>query len=153
MKKLSIVMIALIVISCNKTETQKEVTQSVITEKETRETLHKWAQSMLDNSLEPQQNILDDTWMYSGADDGTTTSKEEALAGFKPGETTLKKVILQDTVIRIYGSTAIVTGKEELVFVENQDTSRVFLRFTDVFIKKDGSVKAISTHSSPIKNE
>ena len=150
MKYIFVPLCFLNIIACAENPGSKAIVEEQITKAEVHETLLRWAQAMLDNRLEPQQQLLDDTWMYSGSDDGMTTSKEKALGNFKRGETSLKGVAFEDTIVRIYGDVAIVTGKEELLFVEKNDTNRVYLRFTDVFRKKDGKVTALSTHSSPI---
>lgn len=150
MKYFYVLLLFVNVVACTENNGSKPTIEEQITATEVHKTLQRWAQAMLDNQLEPQQKILDETWVYSGSDDGTTTNKKKALAEFKPGETSLKGIVLQDTIVRVYGNVAIVTGKEELLFVEENDTTRVHLRFTDVFMKKDGKVMALSTHSSPI---
>ena len=151
MQRLSIFFFLLGMTACERNSYTETLSKDIINKEEVHHTIARWATAMLDNKLEPQKKILDDTWIYSGSEDGKTTNKEKALAGFKPGETALKGIILQDTVVRVYGNFAIITGREELLFVEKSDTNRVQMRFTDVFIKHNGRVTAISTHSSPIK--
>ncbi len=152
MQRLCIFFFVLGMTACEMNNDTKIPAKDIITKEEVHHTIAQWATAMLDNKLEPQKKILADTWIYSGSDDGKTTNKEKALAGFSPGETELKDIILSDTIVRLYGNFAIVTGKEELIFVKDKDTSRAYLRFTDVFLKKDGKITVLSTHSSPIKH-
>ena len=121
-----------------------------IKKQEVHDVMEVWANGMLENDPVKIDQVLAPSWVYSGGGDGSTTTKAEALNGMTPGESSLKKVTLMDTTVWLYENVAIVRGWEELVIVEDQDTSKLYLRFTDVFRKENGEVRAISTHSSPI---
>ena len=150
MKQIVFLAFFIVLLSCSK-EATNQSKHSQVRNYEVHKLMQEWANGMIENDPLVIDNVLHDTWIYSGPDDGSTTDKAKALEAMTPGNTTLKQIILKDTIIRIYNNVAVVTGKEELVFAENKDTKRVFLRFTDVFLKKNGKVSAISTHSSTIK--
>ena len=144
-----IMSLSILIGSCRNGEVHQE--QSIISKEEVREVLNAWAKAMLDNDPVGIDRVLHSEWLYAGSDDGATTDKATAIEGIIPGVTTLKKIELQDTLIKVYGAMAVVTGREKLLFVEKGDSSIVHLRFTDVFLKEKGSVRALRTHSSPIE--
>ena len=92
--------------------------------------------------------------MYSGGSDGKTSGKTGS--GRRTCVTTddlLDDVILNDLKIRIYDNIAVATGSRgtrQCRYAKTVDTTKFQLRFTDVYRKSDGKIKAISTHSSPI---
>ncbi len=147
MVRILFICVGLGLVSCTNSN---QTTPETITEAEVHHTLEVWVDGLLENNPQKIDRVLDDSWVYSGAGDGTTVNKSQALSEMSPGETTLKKVTLMDTVVWLYNDVAIIRGWEELVFVEDADTSKMYLRFTDVYEKKDGVVRAIATHSSPI---
>ncbi|MEL7268064.1 MAG: nuclear transport factor 2 family protein [Bacteroidota bacterium] len=143
----------LLFIACSNPEPRKEESPiETIRAAEVHAVSKKWADAMLQNNSKGITEVLDDTWVYSGGGDGSTANKASVLANMKPGQTGLKGITLMDTITRLYGNFAVLTGHEELVLVDldSRDTSRIYLRFTDVFKKENGKVTAVSTHSSPI---
>lgn len=139
--------------ACSNAESEtKEVANETIRAAEVHAVSKKWANAMLQNDAKAITEVLDDTWVYSGGGDGSTANKASVMANMKPGPTGLKGITLMDTITRLYGNFAVLTGHEELVLVDldSRDTSRIYLRFTDVFKKDNGKVTAVSTHSSPI---
>ncbi|MEO1486654.1 MAG: nuclear transport factor 2 family protein [Bacteroidota bacterium] len=147
------ILFAMLLSACSNAEGErKEVVIETIRAAEVHDVSKKWAKAMLQNDAKGITEVLDDTWVYSGGGDGSTANKTAVLANMKPGPTGLKGITLMDTITRLYGNFAVLTGHEELVLVDldSRDTSRIYLRFTDVFKKENGKVTAVSTHSSPI---
>lgn len=110
-----------------------------------------WLKAMKTRDAELLSSVLHDQWLYAGTGDGSTTSKSANIQHLKQADYTITKVDFSDMNYRYFDDIAIVTGREVLhIQNENGEISQVNLRFTDVFQKKNGEVKALSTHSSPI---
>lgn len=125
-----------------------------ITKNEAVSLLYEWRDAYLNKDFDALHGIIDDTWLYSGAPDGSTTDKETAIAGFRKADYSYKKISYQDIDVRLFGSISVIRGTEELIIIGDKDGKEVIvnLRFTDVYQKIDGNVRAIATHTSPIAN-
>jgi ketosteroid isomerase-like protein len=78
--------------------------------------------------------------------DGSTLTKARAVQELRSREITWDSVRAEDTHVRVYGDTAVVTGRflgngryRGHPMIENQ-------RFTSVWIKRDGRWQAIAEH-------
>ena len=124
-----------------------------ITKEESLHLLHTWTDAYLKKDLTLLSQVLDDTWVYSGSSDGKTSDKKSTINEFGNANYTFDDITYQDITVQLYDDVAVVRGAEEMVIVgELGDTTKVRLRFTDVYQKKNGVLKAISTHSSSIDN-
>jgi hypothetical protein len=142
--------------SCKKDASKSNITLSqMISKEEVLQTLNSWKDAYLLNRTAPLYDILDDSWIYSGSSDGSVATKAEAIEEFNTKDYHFADIIYSNLDVVCYDDIAIIRGTEELVIVNNTnlDTAIINLRFTDVYQKKNNKIKAISTHSSPIKIE
>lgn len=148
------IMIASCKDSKNPNEEKKPVVDT-ITEKEALGLLHQWTDAYLAGDAAPLQEILDESWVYSGSADGTVSDKDATIMEFANANYAFQDIVYEGLDVRLYGDVAVVRGSESMVIVGNSggDTTKLRLRFTDVYQKKDGKIKAIATHSSPIAEE
>ncbi len=80
--------------------------------------------------------ILSDDLTYTHAT-GVHESKAEFLAKLKSGQLKYESLTPEDMLVRVYGTTGVVTGVAS-VKVHVQGQLLTFqLRFTDVYVKKD----------------
>ncbi len=157
MKKL-IVVAFVGLMACSQTKKAEERSMDKITEADVYELIDSWKNAMFDGDREALDQVLDEQWLYAGGSDGTTADKKQALADFgkDDGSTKMLALNISKAVVRTYDDIAIITAVEEFVSVnvKTQDTLKSYLRFTDVYQKKNGKVVALTTHSSPIdKND
>jgi ketosteroid isomerase-like protein len=84
---------------------------------------------------------------------GKIVSKSEALNDLKSGNEHYDSVTLGDMNVRIYGNTAVVRGSsEEKSQYNGKDTSGHYV-FNDVFVKRDGNWKAVSTQLTRVTTD
>jgi ketosteroid isomerase-like protein len=89
---------------------------------------------------------------YTGVDGrtGNPTTKAEDIAGIK--KTTVDSASLSGVEVRLQGDTAVVTG---LTHNKGKDDKGAAfdrkIRFTDVWVKRDGKWQVLSSHGSDIK--
>src|SRR3954462_2726482 len=95
-------------------------------------------------------------WGALLADDWTVThvnaqviSKRQALEMCRTGPPVSSSV--DQLAIRIYGDTAIVTGRTKAT-AEGAAPQTVVLRFTDVFVQRDGRWMVIGSHATQVQD-
>ena len=82
---------------------------------------------------------------------GTVSSKKQDMAGEKDCRKTEGKYDLDNAEVRLFGNTAVVTGRITIVH-KNKEEKLVTRRsrFTDVFVWRDGRWELVAGHSSRI---
>ncbi|MEM8900465.1 MAG: nuclear transport factor 2 family protein [Bacteroidota bacterium] len=137
-------------IRCTEPAVQEEETVQ-ITQEEVDALLKKWERAIIEKDPELFAEVLDDEYIYSGGGDGSTVSKEAMLAEITNDESEFISQELFDVQTSFYEDIVIVRGWEIITLIpKGGEQVEVKLRFTDVYRKKDGVLKALSTHSSPI---
>lgn len=142
--------ISLLGISCTEPAVEEEE-KVQITQEEVDALLKKWERAIIEKDPDLFDEVLDDEYIYSGGGDGSTVSKEGMLAEIANDESEFISQELFDVQSSFYEDMVIVRGWEIITLVpKGGEQIEIKLRFTDVYRKKDGVLKALSTHSSPI---
>jgi ketosteroid isomerase-like protein len=82
--------------------------------------------------------------------DGSIISRDQALTMCRgPRSATIESFTVDELSIRLFGDTAVVTGRSVLQ-LRAEKPMTVRLRFTDVFVRRDGVWKAVASHASSI---
>jgi ketosteroid isomerase-like protein len=121
------------------------------------------------SSSEESIKFLEDAWVnaivhrdvnalnYIMADDfagispnGYPYTKEEAITDVRSGSYVVKSMALDDVKVRLYGDIALVTfyQNEKSKFGDEDHSGRY--SFTDVWVKRDGTWKAIASQGTPV---
>jgi ketosteroid isomerase-like protein len=66
-----------------------------------------------------------------------------------PRSATIESFTVDELSIRLFGDTAVVTGRSVLELRAEKPIT-VRLRFTDVFVRRDSVWKAVASHASSI---
>jgi ketosteroid isomerase-like protein len=107
-----------------------------------------WAEADKNKDPVALGRLLADDWVYLGPL-GVET-KAQHLAGLKSGDDNLESITLMDMKVRVFGSIAIVTGREhEKSSSKGKDTSGDYL-WTDVFVKREGQWRAVNSQDTPL---
>ncbi len=88
--------------------------------------------------------LLADDWSVTHIDARVIT-KEQALEMCRTGPSVTSAV--DQLAVRSYGDTAIVTGRTQAM-VSGPSPQTVMLRFTDVFVRRDGRWIAVASHAT-----
>jgi ketosteroid isomerase-like protein len=108
-----------------------------------------WTQASLKKDTTMLDKILAEDWVAIGFQ-GTTTNKTQALAELKSGVSTTQSVELGDMKVRIFGTTAIVTGDNtEKSSYKGKDSSGKYA-WTDVFVQRNGRWEAVASQSTKV---
>jgi ketosteroid isomerase-like protein len=82
---------------------------------------------------------------------GELRSKAEIVKGFADGTFKYESREISDLNIRVYGNTAVVTGRSTQKGTENQKDYSGSYRFTRVYIKKDGRWQTVALQATRIE--
>ena len=98
-----------------------------------------------------EQNTADDYTFINSR--GRLITKAQLLADFKAGEIKLQSSDLDDLHVRVYGDTAVLTGRStQKGQAYGQDTGGQY-RFTRVFVKRDGRWQSVAFQQTRIAEQ
>jgi ketosteroid isomerase-like protein len=75
---------------------------------------------------------------------GRTAGKSDMIEGFKSGSSKLTSEDLSDLKVRVYGNTAVITGKADVKGTLGGNDATGKILFTRVYVKKDGRWQSVS---------
>ncbi len=103
----------------------------------------------VDHERETIEELLADDWAVTDPA-GRRLTKREVLAEFDSGERKLESGTIDEVQVRIYGSTAVVTGRTIAAGSYEGTSVSVKLRFTDVFVKQNEIWRAVASQATLI---
>lgn len=80
---------------------------------------------------------------------GATITKAEALATCRTPTAPIESATIEVMSVRSYGDTAVVTGRSTFV-IGGASPLTVLLRFTDVFVRRDGRWQVVASQATRI---
>lgn len=87
---------------------------------------------------------------YTSAVDNTSRTKTEVLADLKSGVLKLAASSNDETYVRVYGNTAVVTGKSTLKRTDRGTEINGQVYFTRVWVKQMGGWRLVANHASSV---
>jgi hypothetical protein len=108
-----------------------------------------WRQAQISNNVSEIDRLLADDYLGISSN-GTLETKADALSVERSGAVQITQLDLSDIKIRIYGDTAVVTSKADVVGKSgNRDLSGHY-RYTRVYNNRSGEWKIVSFEASRI---
>jgi ketosteroid isomerase-like protein len=108
-----------------------------------------WRQAQLTNNISVVDRLLADDYLGISAN-GTLETKADELSRRRSGSLHISQLDLSDIKVRIYGDTAVVTSKADLVGKNgDRDISGRF-RYTRVYSNRAGQWRIVSFEASRI---
>jgi ketosteroid isomerase-like protein len=83
-------------------------------------------------------------------DDGTRGDKPKELALAAAFNQQIESAVQDDFVVKIYRDTAVVWFTLNIVGIKQGERSPLTLRYTDVWVFRDGRWQCVSTHSTRV---
>lgn len=87
------------------------------------------------------------TYVHSS---GVLDSKDAYIGVIKSGKTKYKSIVPEEVTARTFGDVAIVNGKATIDLVSDGQDRHLILRYTDVWVKRDGRWQMVSWQSTRI---
>ena len=105
-------------------------------EQEVRQREIRRFEAMVRGDVAALEDILSEDLTYTHAT-GVFETKAEFIAKLKSGQTKYESFTPEDMLVRIYGTTAVVTGMARVKVQAKGEHLNFQLRFTDIYVKKD----------------
>ncbi len=107
-----------------------------------------WVKAMIARDVQALGQILADDYFIIDPD-GQTSDKAETLEGFRSGAFKFEAITFSEFKVRLYGTTAVVTGGEVVKGNYNGQSVSGSYRFTDVFARRGARWVAVSSQLTP----
>jgi ketosteroid isomerase-like protein len=104
-------------------------------EQEVRQREIRRFEAMVRGDVAALDDILADDLTYTHAT-GVFETKAEFIAKLKSGQTKYESFAPEDVLVRLYGTTSVVTGVARVKVQAKGEHLSFQLRFTDVYVKK-----------------
>jgi ketosteroid isomerase-like protein len=103
-----------------------------------------WAQAFVKNDAEAIDRFMAEDWIVVDAD-GHVTDRAAFLGIIRSGALTHQAMTLEEPRVRVYGNTAVVTGRATSSATYNGSAFTTQERSTDVFVKQQGRWRCVLT--------
>ena len=83
---------------------------------------------------------------------GQMSDKSQMVNAFKTGQTKLTSDEVSDMKVRVYGNTAVITGKVDVAGTMAGKDTKAQLMFTRVYVKKSGQWQSVAFQQTRVAN-
>jgi ketosteroid isomerase-like protein len=108
-----------------------------------------WLDAMLKKDIAFLDRIIADDFTDTDPE-GNVSTKAQGLAKFKSGEYVLISGVIDDIKVRVYGDTAVVTGRSTQKAQYKGKESTGQYQWTDTWVKLAGRWQCVAVHMSEI---
>jgi len=148
--KLALVISALLLTAT--VSAQHKVTEAEMKSgREIMETLNAWSAAVRDRDAKQLEAIFADDVVITTFD-GKVRGKAEEMEAMKPiPNLRTSSVTNEDVGVKVFGDVGVVTALTRMKFVSNGNESSLAMRYTAVFVKRDGRwrIVALQTARAP----
>jgi uncharacterized protein (TIGR02246 family) len=107
-------------------------------------------QATVSNDLEALEKLLGDDLTYTHSS-GVLESKAQVLGKLRSGATRYHTIVPSDVQVRIYGDTAVMTGRAAVNVTVDGKTQDLLLQFTSVYVQRDGAWQFVAWQSTRVQ--
>jgi ketosteroid isomerase-like protein len=83
---------------------------------------------------------------------GQMSDKSQMVNNFKTGQTKLTSNEVSDMKVRVYGNTAVITGKVDVAGTMAGKDTKAQIMFTRVYVKKGGQWQSVAFQQTRVSN-
>lgn len=94
------------------------------------------------------ERIIAPEWTLTGTDGRLSTRADVLRDVFETKVHRITAIEIDDVRVRLFGDAAVVTGRTHGRGRYNDVAYDVWIRFTDVFVRRDGRWQAVASHAS-----
>lgn len=124
--------------------------QSRALEQQLRAIEFEWDDAVVKRDAKALDRLLADDFRLIWID-GTVSNKAELIAGVTNRKAVIDPFSTEDVEVRIYGDTAILTGRFTQTARLGTRSETNSFRYTDVYVRRKGQWRAVSAHASLLK--
>ena len=118
-------------------------------EKELLKVENDWSTAWVKNDVKFLEQLYATEYHAIGSE-GIVYNKVDGIKDDMSPEYTEKSFTLSDLKVHIYGEAAVVTGRNSVKFKKGGKAEQLDVRFTDVFVKRDGRWQCVATQGSNV---
>jgi hypothetical protein len=149
MKRLIVMIVLVLTVSCLAFGQAKPQTQATSGEQELIQLEKEWSNAMLKRDVSFFDRVIVDDGMLTDPQ-GNVQTKAQFLADWKAGIFTYTSIVFDDMKIRIWGDTGIVWGRTtEKSQLKEKDNSGQY-QWTDIFNKSSGHWQFVAGHMTKL---
>jgi len=111
-----------------------------------------WSDALVKRDASAVERLLASDYR-STSSTGKVTDKAAAIEDLKSTDSAIEASTLDDLAVRVFGTVAIVTGRDTLKVRSKRGVSTRQGRFTDVFVKRLGRWQIVASHFSNVVEE
>lgn len=108
-----------------------------------------WTQAMVKNDADAIGRFVSEDWVIIGPE-GNVIEKVRFLGVIKAGDLTHESMEFEDSRVRVYGDTAVITAQARSKGKYKGQAFSTHERSTSVYTKKDGRWQCVLTQLTPI---
>ena len=109
----------------------------------------RWNEAFYAKDIEFLESILAEDFVVT-YDNGTRGDKAKELALAEAFNQTVESAVQDEFTIRVYRDTAVVRFTLHLVGIKQGERAELTLRYTDVWVMRDGRWQCVSSHSTRV---
>lgn len=110
---------------------------------------HAIGEAVVRRDADFMDRLWGDDFTYTGIR-GEVKSKRDVLAEFKSGELRFSLMKFDDVKVRVYGETAVATGRATTKGQSNQGEISGEFRYTRVYVKRNGAWVLVAFQATPL---
>ena len=111
-----------------------------------------WNEAFYRKDIAFIENLLADEFVAT-YDDGTRGDKKKELALATEFNQMVESAVQDDFIVKVYRDTAVVWFTLNIVGIRQGKRAELTLRYTDVWIIRDGRWQCVSTHSTRVTGQ
>jgi hypothetical protein len=113
--------------------------------------MQSWLDALKTGDMTALQRILPEDYSIT-VSDGRLLNREQDLEPVAKKEFRFASAETDSVNVRLFGSTAVVTGIARFIVLMGDRSISVRERFTDVYTKRQGIWQPVASHSTNLKN-
>jgi ketosteroid isomerase-like protein len=94
------------------------------------------------------ERILAPEWSVTQANGSILSRANMLRSAFETEALQVKSMVIDDVTLSIFGTTAVIRGRTAATGTDKDLAFDVRMRFTDVFLKRNGEWQAVASHAS-----
>lgn len=109
---------------------------------------HELARAWMAGDCAAWADLIAPEWMVTHLD-GQVITREQAIAMCHAARVRATEMRYEDLAVRVFGTTAVATGRT-IATAESDPPETMVLRFTDVWIHRDGRWQVVASHATRV---
>lgn len=122
-------------------------TADLKTEKELLKIQDEWAAARVNRDVQYLEKLYAKEFRITNMG-GSSVTREQDISNFASGDLKPESVVDEDMKVAVYDKTAIVTGVEKVKGAYKGNRGDFSLRFTNIFVRRDGRWQLVLHHST-----